>query len=89
MLEEEREFFAQSLPEWLTRFRDKVVLVKGKSLVDVFDTEEDALAEGARRFQVSSFLVRRVQESEEEIQVPALTLGILRAKYPHSFGTEL
>lgn len=79
MLEQERQFYAEHLPEWLAEYPGKFVLIKGSDLIGVFDTIEDALAGGARRFALEPFLVRRVQEKQDEINIPALTLGILRA----------
>jgi hypothetical protein len=79
MLEEERQFYAENLATWLPQYPGKYVLVKGRQLVGAFDTNDEALAEGARRFGLGPFLVRRVQQQQEEINIPALTLGILRA----------
>ena len=84
MLEKERKYFEQNRKEWLSKFPAKFVLVKGEQLVGTFDKPEDALAEGARRFGGESFLVRRVEESEQLVYIPALTLGILRADSTHS-----
>jgi hypothetical protein len=41
------------------------------------------LSEGARRFGLDSYLIRQVEESEEPVSIPALTLGILGANTPH------
>jgi len=79
MLEKDLEFFNRSLPEWLKQYPGKVALVKDENLVGVFDTDEQALTEGARLFQRQPFLVRRIQPENPAVQVPALMLGILRA----------
>lgn len=76
-LQDERAFFDASLSDWMTKYPGRVVLVKGSSLVGVFDTEEQALTEGARLFQLQPFLIRRVVRNPQEITVPALTLGLL------------
>jgi hypothetical protein len=73
MLDIERKYFEKKRPEWLHKHSGKFVLIKG----------EDALAEGTRRFGTDSFLVRLVEESEETIYIPALTLGVLRANSTH------
>jgi hypothetical protein len=58
----------------------KVVLVKDEELIGAFNTIEEALAEGARRFGLTPFLVREVTASEEKkVKIPALTLGLPRA----------
>lgn len=84
MLNKEREYYSENLSLWLARYPGKFVLVKERELIGAFDTMDEALAEGARRFGLASFLVRRVQQAPEEVVVPALTLGLLRANFTHS-----
>ena len=84
MLEQEREFFARNRAEWLRRHAGRVVLVKGERLVGVFNTIDEAVKEGARLFGLDSFLIRRVEEIEETLSAPALTLGILDANATRS-----
>jgi hypothetical protein len=79
MLEQERRFYDEQLEEWLSRYAGRFVLVKDGELIGTFDTVEEALAEGARRFGLSSFLVRRVEREQPEVKIPALTLGVLHA----------
>ena len=79
ILSEEREFFDRSLSEWLGKFPGKVALIKGHELIGTFDTENDALAEGGRLYQLQSFLVRRINPVQPETPALALMLGILRA----------
>lgn len=80
MLEKERQYFSKHHAELVARHLGKVVLVKDEELVGAFNTIEEALAEGARRFRLSPFLVREVATGDEkEINIPALTLGLLRA----------
>ncbi len=84
MLEKERQFFEQNRSEWLKSAAGKFVLIKNDELVGLFDNPTAALSEGARRFGIESFLVRQVEESEQLVYVPALTLGLLRADSAHS-----
>lgn len=79
MLENEVAFYIEQKPELLARHSGMFVLIKGRELIGVFNTIEEALSEGARRYGLSSFLVRQVLAEEPEITVPALTLGILKA----------
>jgi hypothetical protein len=79
MLEQERLFYAAHEPEWLETHEGKFVVVKGEELVGIFDSLDEALAAGATRFGLSSFLVRRVGEGEQTVTIPALTLGLLGA----------
>ena len=57
----------------------RFVLIHGDELVGVFDTDAEALVEGARRFGREAFLVRQVRDEEPIFFNPALSLGILRA----------
>jgi hypothetical protein len=77
MLEQERSVFDQHLAEWLTTYKGKFALIKGDEVVGFFDTGDAALAEGARRFGLTSFLVRPIQEVQEPVVIPALMLGLL------------
>lgn len=89
MLDVERKYFEKSFPEFQTRYPGKILIVKGEEVIDAFDTIEEALAEGVRRFGLESFLVRQVAVPIKEISIPALTLGILRADPPRpSVGTR-
>jgi hypothetical protein len=67
MLEVEIAFYEEQRAELLARHAGMFVLIKGRELIGVFNTIEQALAEGARRFGLDSYLVRQV------------TLGILKA----------
>ena len=86
MLEQERAYYDAHLQEWLQRFADRFVLVKGQELIGTYDTQEGALSDGARRFGLSSFLIRRVEPTQPVFSAPALTLGILRADHPYHVG---
>jgi hypothetical protein len=84
MLDKEREYFETHRAEWLKKYPGKFVLVKDEELIGAFNTQQEALIEGARRFGTASFLVRQVEQSEQVVYIPALTLGILRADSTHS-----
>ena len=80
MLERERQYFSEHLVELLSQHLGKFVVIRDDELIGAFNTIEEALADGARRFGLTPFLVRQVTNAtEKEVNVPALTLGILRA----------
>lgn len=80
MLEKERQYFLEHRDELVSRHLGRVVLIKDEELVGAFNTIEEALTEGTRRYGLTPFLVREVTATEEkEINIPALTLGLLRA----------
>ena len=82
MLEQERAYYDEHLDEWLTRYPGRFVVVKGDRLVGTYDTVDHAPAEGASRFGLDSFLVRRVQPTQDPISIPAITLGLIGANPP-------
>ena len=79
MLEVERAYFDRSIADLQVRFPGKFVVIKGEEVIGDFNTIQEALAEGARRFGLEGFLVRQVGAPQKAISIPALTLGILRA----------
>lgn len=64
MLEAEIQFFNESRDEWVKQFPGKITLVKGRKLIGVFDSDNDAIVEGVRRYGLESFLVRRVEREQ-------------------------
>jgi hypothetical protein len=84
MLEDELRFYEQHQSEWADKYPGKFVLVRRDDLVGVYDSLEDALAEGARRFGLTPFLVRPADGPPTEVRIPALIVGVLNAdpSYP-------
>jgi len=83
MLEREIQYFDEHRDELLAKHRHQFVLIKGDRLLGAFQTMEEALSEATRRFGLDSYLVRQVEESQDPVNIPALTLGILGANTPH------
>ncbi len=80
MLDEERKLYKEKHDELVKTSFGKFVLIKGSEIIGVFNTIEEGISEGARRFGLQSFLVREIrQEVETTVDIPALTLGILSA----------
>lgn len=78
-LEKELNFFESKRAEWLEKYKDKFVLVKGEELIDVFVSLEDAYKEGVQRYGNEPFFIKRVTETEPIEKTPSLTLGIIHA----------
>lgn len=88
MLERERAFYGAHEVEWAAAHPGRFVVVKGEQMLGVFDTMEDALAAGAASFGLDSFLVRKLGQKPDEVNIPALTLGLLRANPQHPAGSS-
>jgi len=84
MLELELKVFEQHREEWVSKHPGRELLVKGTELLGAFSTIEEALAEGARRFGLTGFLVRSTDEPRREVSIPALSSGVLRADPSHT-----
>ncbi len=78
MLEKERKYFSEHRETLVSKYLGKFVVIKDEKFIKAFSAIDDALAEGARRYGLQSFLVREVTLEEKKIDIPALTLGILR-----------
>jgi len=78
-LEEELNFFESKRAEWLEKYRDKYVLIKGKELIDVFTSLEDAYKEGVKRYGNQPFFIKKVSEVEPIERTPSLMLGVIHA----------
>ncbi len=80
MLDKERKAFARKRADLTAHHLGKFVLIKETKLIGSFNTVEEALAEGARRYGLSPFLVRQVTlDIQPDVDIPALKLGILSA----------
>jgi len=79
ILERERAFYNAHQAAWAALHPGRFVVVKGEELIGTYETMDLALAAGASRFGLDSFLVRKLGEVEQEIRVPALALGLLCA----------
>jgi len=78
-LEEEFEFYQAKKAEWLGKYKDKFVLIKGRELIDVYASFEDAYKEGVKRYGIQPFFIKQVTEIESIEETPSLTLGIIHA----------
>ena len=78
-LAEEYEFYRQKRSELIKQSNNKFALIKGKELVGVFDTDQDAYKAGLLRFGNVPFLIVRIQEGDDRNWIPVLQLGLLNA----------
>jgi hypothetical protein len=79
-LETELKFFKENHDKWKKSYTGKFALVKGGELIGVYDSPDKAYDEGAKRFGTASFLVRQIGVADSDVQIPALTLGLINAR---------
>jgi hypothetical protein len=82
MLDEEIRYYEENLSAWLEKYEGRIALVKGRELVGVFNTDDEAISTAARLFGLKDVLIRKVQRFRPSVQVPALALGIIHAGIP-------
>jgi len=63
-LDTELRTYADNLHGLLDK-QGKFVLIKGKDVIDTFDSYEDALKAGYAKFQLEPFLVKKISPAEQ------------------------
>lgn len=84
MLEVERQFVSSHRDELLKVYGGRFLVVKGEEVSGAYDSLNEALHAAATKHGLDNVLIRRVEDAEQEVSIPALTLGILGANIPHS-----
>ena len=79
VLEKEIRFFYKVKPDLVKTHQGKIALIKNEQLVNTFTTLKEAYREGIKRFGREPFLIKAVEESEEQQAIPALALNLLHA----------
>ena len=79
MFEKEQAHFQAHREEWLKTVRGKFALIKGEECFGFYDTDLKAYEEGVQRFGSPPFLIKRVLEEDEKLNIPALEFGLLHA----------
>lgn len=65
LLEEEIKTYEQNKAELVKTANGKYVLIKGKEIIDIFESEKDAIRQGIEKFGNSPFLVKKIEEIEQ------------------------
>lgn len=83
MLDKERAFFAGNRDKLLKEYGGKYLVIKGEQVGGAYESMEEALQGAALMYGLENVLIRKAQDAELEISVPALTLGITNADLPY------
>ena len=76
MLGQELDFFERQRLDLLERAPGKYALVKGAELIDIFDTELEAVRAGYRRLGNVPFLVKHIVEADVPLVFTTFNLGV-------------
>lgn len=66
-LKDELETFETHRSDLVARASGKFVLIHGREIVGTYETENDAINEGYRRFGNVAFLVKRIAQTDEPV----------------------
>ena len=77
ILETETEFFELHKKEFLHTYKGKFLLIHDQELIGTYADEEEAVSEGMRQFGIGPFLVRRPEDEETVLSIPAYSLGLM------------
>lgn len=75
-LQQELEFFESRRLDLLARAPGKYALVKGTSLLGIFDTELDAARAGYRQVGNEAFLIKHIVEADVPLVFTTFNLGV-------------
>jgi len=77
LLVRELEFYDRNRDRFLREHDGRYLLIEGSRLIGSFETEDQAVGEGVRRFGAGPFLVRQAGANTPDASVPSLSLGLL------------
>ena len=79
----EKTYLRKNLDELASAHPGKFLLIKGDQVHGAFETYEQGVVEGAKRFGAGPFLVRSVLQPDdpEPLNIPTLTTGISTVAY--------
>ena len=77
LLAVEITFLRQNRNRLIRKYNSLNLLIQGAEVVNSFENETDAIAEGVRKFGQGPLLVRRPQDRTQTFFNPAVSLGLM------------
>lgn len=68
MLEEEYKYYKDNQEMFLKEYEGKVLVIKGKSIVGIYDDEAVAYKDSISKYKLGTFLIQKCVPEEETIQ---------------------
>jgi len=65
MLKEEFDFYIKNQSEFVEKYKGKFIVIKGKEVIGVYDTEIIAYAETIKNEELGTFLIQECQPGNE------------------------
>ena len=66
LLNEELEAYEKNKPDLVGKNLGKFVLIKGKEIIGIYESEKDAINSGFEKFGNVPFLVKKIEEIEQK-----------------------
>ncbi len=66
MLDKEYNYYLAHKESLYERYTDKYIVIKGEEIVGSYDSQETALTEATKKYDVGSFLIQKVSLKEED-----------------------
>ena len=79
-LAEELKTFSVHKAELLETAKGKYALIKGHEIAGLYDQQDEAFAEAYRRFRLSGFMIKQVQEHDEVVTIGGSSFVFLDAE---------
>ena len=77
ILAKERAFLKENQETLRREYPGKYLLIKGTEVHGAFETRDEGVDAGVRRFPTDAFLVRSVENVDDPIaHIPALSVGV-------------
>lgn len=76
VLQQELDFFESQRVELFERAPGKYALIKGSTLIGIFDTELEAIRAGYHTIGNEAFLVKQILEADVPLTFTSFNLGI-------------
>ena len=68
MLDKEYKYYKENQKNFLGKYRDKVLVIIGENIIDVYDDEVSAYKEAVEKYKLGTFLIQKCIPEEETIQ---------------------
>lgn len=76
----ELKFFEKNKKEYLQKFKNSFVLIKGEEFGGVYTIEEEAYKSGLEKYGNTPFLIKQVLEKEKNVSFSSLFFSLKNAR---------
>jgi hypothetical protein len=79
MLETELKYLSEHKDDLNKEYPGRFLVIKGQEVSGAYETREAALTGAIEKHGLTNVLIRRPEDAEETISIPALTYGLIDA----------